>query len=207
MAITTYAELQSAIADFLNRDDLASVIPTFVSLAEGNFQRQVRHWRMEARSSITLDAQFVDLPADWLETEKLTVSTASGPREIELISVSEMDDRRWNAGDTAGIPQVYAINAGQLELFPTPSESMTGSIVYVQKIPALSVSNTSNWLLANFPDAYLYGSLVHSAPYLQEDQRMTVWAALAQQAIDAVNFDSDRAKYSGSGLRMRVRAY
>jgi hypothetical protein len=207
MAITTYAELQSAIADTLNRDDLTSVVPNFISSAEANFQRQVRHWRMEARSSITLDAQFVDLPADWMETVKLTVSTASGPREIELISVAEMDDRRWQAGDTAGIPQVYAINAGQLELFPTPSESMTGSIVYVQKIPALSVSNTSNWLLENYVDAYLYGSLVHSAPYLQEDQRLTTWAALAQQAIDAINLDSDRAKYSGSGLRMKVRAY
>ena len=43
MAITTYAELQSNITDFLNRDDLASVTPTFISLAEADMQRQVRH--------------------------------------------------------------------------------------------------------------------------------------------------------------------
>ena len=34
MPITTYAELKSTIADFLNRDDLANVATTFISLAE-----------------------------------------------------------------------------------------------------------------------------------------------------------------------------
>ena len=40
MAITTYAELQTSIADFLNRDDLASVTTSFISLAEADMQRQ-----------------------------------------------------------------------------------------------------------------------------------------------------------------------
>jgi len=33
MAITTYAELQSSITDFLNRDDLDTVAPDFITLA------------------------------------------------------------------------------------------------------------------------------------------------------------------------------
>jgi len=45
MAITTYAELQSAITDFLNRDDLTAVAPTFISMAEANLGRDIRHWR------------------------------------------------------------------------------------------------------------------------------------------------------------------
>ena len=51
MAITTYAELQSSIADFLDRDDLTSVIPTFISLAEADMNRQIRHWRQEKRAN------------------------------------------------------------------------------------------------------------------------------------------------------------
>ena len=43
MAITTYAELQSAITDFLNRDDLDAKAPTFISLAESNLSRDIRH--------------------------------------------------------------------------------------------------------------------------------------------------------------------
>ena len=45
MAITTYAELKSSIANWLNRDDLTSVIPDFISLAEAQIARDVRHWR------------------------------------------------------------------------------------------------------------------------------------------------------------------
>ena len=43
MAITTYAELKTAIANWLNREDLTSVIPDFISLAEADFNRKLRH--------------------------------------------------------------------------------------------------------------------------------------------------------------------
>ena len=36
MALTNFTELKSSIADFLNRDDLTSVIPTFIALAEAH---------------------------------------------------------------------------------------------------------------------------------------------------------------------------
>jgi len=207
VSITTYTELKSAVADFLNRQDLASAIPTFISLAESSFNRDIRHWRMDVRISITLDAQFVDLPSGWLETVKIVNSTGEGPQELELIPLAEMDERRFASNDTAGAPRFYAINGGKIELYPTPSEAFTASITYVQKPTALSTSNASNWLLENFPDVYLYGSLAHSAPYLQEDSRLGVWAALYQQALSAINLDSDRAKYSGTGLRMKLRAF
>jgi hypothetical protein len=207
VSITTYTELKSAVADFLNRQDLASAIPTFISLAESSFNRDIRHWRMDVRISITLDAQFVDLPSGWLETVKIVNATGEGPQELELIPLAEMDERRFASNNTAGAPRFYAINGGKIELYPTPSEAFTASITYVQKPTALSTSNASNWLLENFPDVYLYGSLAHSAPYLQEDSRLGVWAALYQQALSAINLDSDRAKYSGTGLRMKLRAF
>ena len=51
MALTTYTGLKASIADFLNRDDLTSVIPDFVALAEAQINRDIRHWKMEAISS------------------------------------------------------------------------------------------------------------------------------------------------------------
>ena len=58
MALTTYAELKTAIGDFLNRDDLTSVAPDFITLAEADINRRVRHWRMEGRSTAQIDTQF-----------------------------------------------------------------------------------------------------------------------------------------------------
>lgn len=206
MTISTYAELQTAITDFLDRDDLASVVPTFISLAEADMSRRVRHWQMETRTTLSISGQFTAIPADWVETIRLYVTTG-GTAPIELVSRAEMMEFREAREDTAGRPEFYTMSAGQFEVAPTPDGTYAADLLYISKIPALSVSNTSNWLLSTAPDAYLYGALVHSAPYLQDDARTAVWASLYQSAVDSLNTASSEAKYSGSGLRMKVRSY
>lgn len=206
MALTTFAELKSSIADFLNRDDLTSVIPDFITLAEADMNRTVRHWRQEARTSQTIDAQYEDLPSDFLEAVRYYV-TSSDTNSLELISQGEMLERRQRNLNTTGRPQYYAITAGQAEFYPTPDGAYTAELYYVQRIAALSDSNTSNWVLQYYPDAYLYGALVHSAPYLAEDARSQTWAALYQNAINAINMESEKAKFGGSGRRMKIRSY
>jgi len=205
MSITSYATLQTAIGDFLNRDDLTSVAPTFIQLAEAQISRDVRHWRMEASTTISADAQLENLPADWIETIRLSVATGSGPATLDLISRQAMQDKRTGASDVGGVPRYYAHTAGQLELYPTPDDTYTLTLDYLAKIPALSDSNTSNWLLTNAPDIYLYGSLLHSAPYLVEDPRLQVWAQLYSAAVARLNDESEQARLSGSGLTMKVR--
>ena len=58
MALTTYDELKTSIADFLDRDDLTSVIPDFITLAEADLNRGLRHWRQEKRATVEIDTQF-----------------------------------------------------------------------------------------------------------------------------------------------------
>ena len=206
MALTTFAELKSSIADFLNRDDLTSVIPDFITLAEADMNRTVRHWRQEARTSQTIDAQYEDLPSDFLEAVRYYV-TSNDTNSLELISQGEMLERRERNLNTSGRPQYYAITAGQAEFYPTPDGTYTAELYYMQRITALSDSNTSNWVLQYYPDAYLYGALVHSAPYLAEDNRTAVWSSLYQNAINAINMESEKAKFGGSGRRMKIRSY
>ena len=206
MAITTYAELQSNVTDFLNRDDLSSIAPTFISLAEADMQRQVRHWRQEKRSTAELDTQYSAIPADFLEAIRFYI-TSGESRPLELISQFQLLDRKYNRSNTSGEPAYYAITAGEIEIFPAPAGTYTAELYYNARIEPLSDSNTSNWMLQYFPDAYLYGSLIHSAPYLKDDARLQIWAALYQSAIDAINMSGEKAKFGGSGRRMKIRAY
>jgi len=206
MPITTYAELKTNIADFLNRDDLTSVSSTFVSLAEADLNRQVRHWRQEKRSTAEIDTQYSAIPADMLEVIRFYI-TSGDTRPLELISQAEMLDRKFRNLNTSGQPAYYAVTAGELEVYPVPDGTYTSELYYFGKTPALSDSNTSNWILEHYPDAYLYGSLIHSAPYLKDDARIQVWAALYQSAIDSINQASEKAKFGGSGRRMKIRAY
>ena len=205
MSITTYAELQTAVADFLNRDDLGTTVETFITLAEADMARRIRHWKMETRLAVSYDAQFEDLPADWVETISLQLTDGTGPHQVDLISRAEMIERRYSSADTGGLPKFYTVAGDQIELYPTPDEAYSGELLYIHSIPALSDSNTSNWLLERAPDAYLYGALVHSAPYLSEDNRAPIWLTGYENAVNSLNIESDRSKYSGSGLRMKVR--
>ena len=206
MPITTYTELKTNIADFLNRDDLTSVSSTFVSLAEADLNRQIRHWRQEKRSTAEIDTQYSAIPADMLEVIRFYI-TSGDTRPLELISQAEMLDRKFRNLNTSGQPAYYAVTAGELEVYPVPDGTYTSELYYFGKTPALSDSNTSNWILEHYPDAYLYGSLIHSAPYLKDDARIQVWAALYQSAIDSINQASEKAKFGGSGRRMKIRAY
>ena len=206
MAITTYSELKSAVADFLNRDDLTSVIPTFISMAEAALNRDVRHWRMEQRSTAEIDDQFLTLPTDWLETKRITVSDTV-PYALNLVSRDSMQDFRYKGDDVAGKPLYFAHIAGEIELYPTPDATYDIDMLYLKKIEALSDSNTTNWLLTEAPDVYLYAVLIETAIYLRDDERIAAYAALYKSKLDALNASSAKSTVSGTGLKLNIRSY
>jgi hypothetical protein len=196
MPITSYATLQSEVALFLNRSDLTAIIPTFIQMAEADFNRRLRHWRQETRATLTLSGEYVALPTDWLETIRLDLDTATGARRIAPVSQSFIQSKQTYAGE----PQYYAMATDGLRFWPVPS-SGTADLLYFAKIPALSDSATTNWLLTAAPDVYLYGSLIHSAPYLGEDERVGAWGSLYEAAIERLQSDSDKSRWS-SGMRL-----
>ena len=206
MAISTYTNLKSTIADFLNRSDLDSVIPTFIDLAEAQMNRDIRHWEMEnlVSGQQSQGDKYMQVPADWLETIRFIVTT-DNPSTLELASLSAIADKRQNTNDAAGTPRFYSHVRGEFELFPTPDEDTDFELLYYQKIPSLSDSTTTNWLLDYAPDVYLYGSLLHSAPYLKDDDRLNLWAQMYSAAVVQLNAQSERVKNSGSGIRLNIR--
>jgi hypothetical protein len=203
MTITNYGTLKTAIADTLNRDDLTSVIPSFVSLAQAQFNRKIRSHRQITRGSLTINTQFEALPADWLETIRITMD-ANPIRVLTQISMDDLTRYRTDTDNSTDAPVYFAHIGTDIELFPTPSTSYTGQITYYAKIPALVSDGDTNWLLTNHPDVYLYGALVHAAPYLKDDARIAIWAGLMAQAFGEIEDENNAARF-GSPLRMRIR--
>ena len=205
MSITTYSELKTAVANWLNRDDLTSVITDFIALTEADMDRKIRHWRMEQRSTAEFDSRYTTLPTDFMEAVRFHLDVDERP--VDLVTPTFMQNKRKGNSDTTGRPEYYAIIAGQMEVWPTPDAAYTGELYYYARTDKLSDANTINWILEYFPDAYLYGTLVHSAPYLIDDARAQVWASLYQNAIDGINSNNDKAKFGGQGLRMQVNTF
>jgi hypothetical protein len=193
----TYTDLRANIAAFLNRDDLTAIIPTFVTLAEAQINRDVRHWRMEKTTVLTFTTGTEDLPADWLETIRLQMDD----KPMELASREEI--ARWQRSNEVHRPRFFAHIAGKIEVWPAPDSSYPADLLYMARTPALSDAAPVNWLLTEAPDVYLYGSLIQSAPYLIEDDRAAVWGSLYAAAVQNLNLSSDRARFSGP-LRLRA---
>lgn len=202
MAIGTFAELQTAVASWLHRTDLTARVPEFITLAETRLNGDVKARPMETRTTLTTTAssRFVTLPTDMLDMRRLTLMTApSDP--LEYKSPDQLiDDSRYL--DSIGRPTSFTIVGTQIELAPTPDSAYSLELVYRQRIPALSDSATTNWLLTANPNVYLYGALLAAAPWTQDEARMPIYERLYQEGVDALNSVD---WYSGSTLRVRSR--
>lgn len=181
----TYTELLSAVADLMHRDDLTASIPTFVMLAEAKLNRHLRVRQMEMVLPVTpIVDNVVTLASDVADVKLLWVPGYEGtPLKPQAL------DAVVSAG-TQGLPTLYA-RRGASDLYFNGAGDVQG-VVY-QKLPALSGSNLTNWLIDEAPDVYLYGTLVQAAIYTKDDQ-----TAYAEQYMNALNdLASGENRYTG----------
>ena len=204
MALDTFSGLKTTIADYLNRDDLTSIIPSFISIAEAKFNRKLRVRQMVKRATATLDTAFFAFPSDFLQAKEFQLNT-NPITYLEFITEKQGDLLRQDSFIAAGQPKYYTIVGTQLEVIATPDSSYTGELTYYGKIPALSDSNTSNWLLAYAPDLYLYGALVEATPYLKDDERLGTWSTLYTNSLGDIEIADQRASVSSTPI-VRARS-
>ena len=204
MAITTYSELKSSVADWLNRDDLTSAIVDFIALAEAQYNRSIRHRKMITRSTATIDDRYSATPADWLQTVQFILNT-DPVTPLDYLTNEAINKKRAESR-AVGKPLYFGHVGDEIEVFPSPDSSYTGELVYYAKVPALSDSNTTNWLLTLSPDLYLYGALVQSAPYLRDDERLPLWLARYTQMVEDMNLSNELTRGQTS-VKMSVPSF
>jgi hypothetical protein len=206
MAISTFSELKSSVADYLDRSDLTTVIPDFIRLAEVQMNRTIRDRRMLQRSTAEVDSQFTQLPSDFLEMLNLQIN-GSRITGLEFRSPSALDAERPYLSQY-GQPVFFSIVGETLEVLPNPNGTVyTTELLYYQSIPALSDAQTTNWVLTHHPDLYLFGSLKQSAPYLKNDERLPVWNALFSQALEELRVQDDRSQTYTGRLAISYRGF
>lgn len=67
---------------------------------------------------------------------------------------------------------------------------------YERKIPDFKTTDTS-WLADDYLDLYTYGTLIHSAGFIREDERLPNWGQLFEKAIETATEDSEFNKRRG----------
>lgn len=178
MAIGTYAELKTAVANYLHRSDLTTVIPDFVRLCEANVRRDLRVRAMEATATGTLVANELATPTGFLEARRVVLGTT----KQEYATPTDFYDVR---SQVTGHYTIVGTN------FVFQPGSADYSIDYFKAFTAFSGDSDTNWLLTNHPDVYLFGSLAEAALYTQDDPAM--WMSKYRFAVDRVRTEERNA--------------
>ena len=202
MAISTFAELKTATANWLDRSDLTDRIPEFIALAEARFNRILRIRDMETVStaiSTAAGTREYSLPTGFVQMKEFHLTT--DPLTPLAYITPEMMTRIW-AGSGRGKPEVFTIIADNVRLGPNPDAVYTTSMLYYKTFTALSDSVTTSEMLTNNPDVYLYGVLLEAEPFLMNDQRVQLWATAFKQAIDDIQHQDNKDRHSGSEMRV-----
>ena len=201
MAIGTYAELKTAVANWLDRDDLTDRIPEFIALAEARMNRVLRLRMMESKytASTVASQRNYALPTGYIQMRNFQINT-SPVTPLQYVS-PEIYDRLWG-GSTGGTPQFYTIITNEIQLGPVPGSVLTLEMLFYKKITALSGTNTTEQMLTDNPDIYLYGALLEAEPFIMNDERVGLWAKGFQQAVADLQEQDNKDRHSGSALRV-----
>lgn len=190
MAITTYAQLQAAAANWLVRADLTARIPDFIALAEARLNRVLRTRLAEAEVSLatTLGARRIGLPAGFTEPLRLWIEKSGERIELPFIEASLM-----GASSLRGEPGAWTVDGADVA-FDRPCDQTYALVLRMLRAFALSDAAPTNSLLADAPDVYLFAVLSEAGPFLRDAELVTTYEGKLGRAIEELNAKDARSR-------------
>lgn len=186
-AFRDYLDLRTAVIEHVQRPDIADVFGRLVGLAESRLNRTLRMREQITSTTLTIAGGAVALPTDF--AEMIGVYTAGG---------AEYPQQSSQCIQRGG--EFYALEG--LELV---SQGISGdvAVTYYATLPPLADTlTTSNWLLARYPDVYLYAVGFEAAKYARDGELMQITKMMMDDAIDTAKADDSRARYSRARVRV-----
>lgn len=203
MAITTFTELKTAIANWTDRTDLTDRIPEFIALAESDIRTELNASQMEQRAYATASttSPYLALPTDFLSMRRMQIAYGGIDYQVQERPASELSRR--DSGAT-GLPKYYAIVGDQFQFHPQPDSEYRVEITYHKDVPALTDSNATNWVLDDYHNIYLFGALKHAQVYIKNTEEAAQSDALFRDALRNLIRQNRKRVYGGHPLQTRV---
>jgi hypothetical protein len=193
-----YSDLQTNIAQYLHRTDLAAKIPSFISLAESTIFRELQVKELQISASGTTTAGYADLPSDFGTVSKVTVTYNGDTRNLDYLA---------EPVEASGVyqPTTYSLELDKLKI----NGSGTGqayTLFYIPVILPLSDSNSTNWLLDNAYDLYFYASALETARYVRNDGEIAKLGPMVPALLTSVkDFSNRRGQPMTGSMQIRPR--
>ena len=142
-----------------------------------------------------LPSDFGSIKSIWLDTDPI--------QKLTQVSIDQL--RSIVPFATTGRPRYYALAGAEIIFGPSPDDAYSVNMVYQRKLAPLTATNTTNWLLEQHPDLYLYGALVEAEARGWSDDRAAMINGKVEGIIAEINRAGNMKRTSG-GIRMNARA-
>jgi len=198
--MTTYVSLQADIADYLHRDTLTAKIPGFIALAEAYLFRELNVKELQTSvAGVTIAGGYVTLPSDFYSVARITVAYGSLTNDLDYMAVPVV------SSTVLTNPINYSLENNQIRIIGAGA-NQAYTLFYTPKISALSATVTTNYILANGYDLYLYASCLEAARNLRDANEIAALTQLTATALESLRrFSERRGQPSVGSLRITPR--
>jgi hypothetical protein len=203
MSISTYAELSTAIVNWL--DVPAASFPSggisdLITVGEKRLFREARSRDMEYALSDTIAAGVIALPASYVSL-KFAYINGSPISRLER-RPAEWIYQQYPIRSSTGRPKFIGRDSTNFVFGPYPDSGYTVKGIYYRRLTVIETAPNALFL-AN-PDLYLFACLAECEPLIGRDARITLWEAKYQKILSMINGEDRAEDASGGGLQMRV---
>jgi hypothetical protein len=198
LSISTYAELQTAVANRLRRSDTSGYIADWITLAETDIFRRLRVKDMETAFSDTISSGVVALPTSYIDLKFAYINSSSANRLARKSAAWIYEKYPTRSSD--GLPKFIAREGSNFVFGPYPDSDYTVTGVYYKNVGP--VSSSDHAVFTSNPDVYVYGSLLMATRELKDDSGIARWQPLYEHALNSAQKVSDMEEVSGGGLEM-----
>jgi hypothetical protein len=189
MALTTYIELQAAIASRLHRSDLTTQIVDYITIAEKRLNRLLKLSQAETEVTLTAtpSSRSLTLPSDFGTVIALYLTTYLPRTPLEFRLPEDMQ-----VMDANGQSEYWTIDGAVIKTDTPADIAYTYTLRY--KAAYDLASSSTNTLLTKYPDLYLYGSLVEAGADTKDGELVQMSAGRFNEALREVKDDINAAR-------------
>jgi hypothetical protein len=198
-----YGEFKTLVRTYIKRTDLDDLIPTWVAMAGLRIDSDCKLAAQEYRTTTPAVAQYIPLPADFIEMRNIQVDYR-GQLALEYLTPEQLDNMTFQRLE--GPPRFYTIFNNQVELYPqgTAESELTLELFYFAKNPDLTSDLQETKVLSQHPQLWLYAVMVEAMPFLEHESGQASWATMYRDMAEVLNTRAESARYSGNSIQMRA---
>ena len=204
-----FSDIRTRVANNVNRDDIPDTAGGLIDRWVNDAQRRIcrahnfSFMESEADTTLVVDQRNYALPtgsgSDLRFKAEISLEIISaGNDRLRLKRIFKQDAERkgeFVSTTKSGTPRKYAIQKGQIYLYPLPGTALSMNLEYYGYLDDLSADTDTNDLVDDYPDMVEYLATSSALRYALEEERADYWESKATALMKEMIAEDDSNKY------------